>query len=298
MNKFFALLVAFMPLFLWPLVVVQDSCVVTLEHPGGGLIVGPGYLRYGAEVAVLKKEGDYSLVAFEGQEGWVDSEALLEVKSVVQDAVVGFHGAYVFSIPDTEEGPIFYLPFESPVKILEELPEQNRRWLAIELLSGEKVYIQKNTLQFEKKLLSLQEMVEFSKHFLNINYLWGGTTSWGYDCSGFVQMLYRQRGVHLPRNSSEQALDGRFNDVETAKEGDLVFFKNKTGKVVHVGMMIDEKNFIHSFTKEEAWITLSSLEDPRFINGHYYYGYFLRRIDPSCIKEGERGNIFAHEARS
>ena len=88
----------------------------------------------------------------------------------------------------------------------------------------------------------------WGREFLGTPYLWGGSSSFGLDCSGFVQMCYRLAGnIVLRRDADIQRTDERFApvDKESLKPGDLVFF-GKPDKITHVGMHYKENTFIHS----------------------------------------------------
>lgn len=240
-------------------------------------------IRYGTKVEIADEKEMWAHITYPSWHGWVLKTQLFDIKEDPKspsDATVGYRGAYLYKVADTEWGPFIHLPFETPLAVLEELPESHRRWIHVKLQDGQTGYVQRSQLTFENEPLSMSEMVEFSKKFLGTKYLWGGTSSFGYDCSGFTQMLYRQMGIALPRNSNQQAIDPRFQEVtrNEARAGDLVFSKNGSGKVVHVGMMINSSEFIHSFTKQESWICISSLHDERFRNGHFYYATEIKRF--------------------
>ncbi len=90
-------------------------------------------------------------------------------------------------------------------------------------------------------------MVEFAQKLLDAPYLWGGRTVFGIDCSGFVQLCARAAGKLLPRDASQQIKEGELvYFLPEIQPGDLAFFGNEDGKIVHVGMMIDSERILHA----------------------------------------------------
>lgn len=83
--------------------------------------------------------------------------------------------------------------------------------------------------------------------FLGAPYAWGGMSYWGMDCSGLVQLLYRYRGIPMPHSASKQATMGRILDfIQEAQPGDLAFFNDADGQVVHVGILLSPDRILHA----------------------------------------------------
>ncbi len=93
-------------------------------------------------------------------------------------------------------------------------------------------------------------IVDTSYMYLNAPYLWGGKTPFGIDCSGFTQMVYKLNGYKLLRDASQQATQGEvLSFIEESEPGDLAFFDNEEGKIIHVGIMLKDNYIIHASGK-------------------------------------------------
>ena len=94
------------------------------------------------------------------------------------------------------------------------------------------------------------KMIEFAQKFLGVPYLWGGRSIFGIDCSGFVQLCARAAGKLLPRDASLQVKMGDLvYFLPEIQPGDLAFFGNEEGRIVHVGMMLDTERILHASGK-------------------------------------------------
>lgn len=90
-------------------------------------------------------------------------------------------------------------------------------------------------------------LLSFAFHYLNAPYLWGGRTLAGIDCSGFTQNVFHSIGIDLPRDASQQVNSGSVVDfVEEAKIGDIAFFENEEGRIIHVGIICGQNQIIHA----------------------------------------------------
>jgi hypothetical protein len=86
-----------------------------------------------------------------------------------------------------------------------------------------------------------------AQKYLNAPYLWGGRSPFGIDCSGFTQMVFKICGYRILRDSSQQASQGKaVSTFGEALPGDLAFFKNKDGKIIHVGILMSKDKIIHA----------------------------------------------------
>lgn len=93
------------------------------------------------------------------------------------------------------------------------------------------------------------KIVSTAKKYIGVPYKWGGTTTKGFDCSGYVQYVFNENGISIPRTSSSQYYElTRKVSKSNLQPGDLVFFNTSGKGVSHVGIYIGDGMFIHSGT--------------------------------------------------
>lgn len=126
------------------------------------------------------------------------------------------------------------------------------KYFKVFLPNGEVGYIEKRFVQREPlvKRYSLEALLNTSSRFMGVSYVWGGRSAKGFDCSGFIQTVFRFVGIELPRDASLQYLAGTplGKSLKNLSSGDLVFFSYDSRKISHVALYVGgkEKDFIHS----------------------------------------------------
>lgn len=238
---------------------------------------------YAEPLQLISYDGEWAQVATEidSYRGWVRKSSLINRLTAGESAYaygyVARHAAHIYREQDTIYGPIITLPYESRLELVS-CPSQglSERWLQIKLLGGSCGYIQKGDIALSRPLLNIEDMCAHSRFFLNLPYTWGGRSSFGYDCSGLVQMLYRSCGIYLPRDAKDQyTWQGvKVIEIEALKKGDLLFFGQNKDKIQHVGLFLGGEEFIHTCAVVEnmPYVRVSRLSDREW-NGGGYYGY-------------------------
>lgn len=228
---------------------------------------------FSEQVNVIEENSDWTKIetAIDHYKGWIKSDQLCHKQTdfygnACTTAKVSRCMAHLYHVPDTVYGPILTIPFESVLKVVG-LGNDNSRWIKVLTVDGHEAFIQRGDITLNQAVISRDHIASFSIQFLGLPYTWGGRSSFGYDCSGFVQMLYRQMGVYLPRDSKDQAKwEGLVPiEINNMLPGDLIFFGLSEDKIHHVGMYIGSGQFIHATVAENApYIHISNLSDPEW----------------------------------
>lgn len=164
--------------------------------------------------------------------------------------------------------------------IVLEVAQSDSEWVKLKLPDGSFGYIHScdavlkdaNAL-VAAALPDYEKMIEIGKKLIGVPYVWSGTSAFGIDCSGFVQLLFHMFGITLFRDAHMQAGDFRCVHVEKKdlKPGDLVFFgKGKSPDlqgISHIGIAVDENHFIHSC--RPFGVIIFDYKNPRY-SGFYW----------------------------
>jgi cell wall-associated NlpC family hydrolase len=223
---------------------------------------------YGAQISVIEQRAGWARVRTADEyTGWMAAGAFRPgaYASSGRAAFVETLFANVYREPDvTKHAPLLTLPYEARLEAAAEPAKGDRRWIEVRLVDGSPAWVQSGDLTFDPPRLAVAAIADYARRFLGLPYLWGGTSTFGYDCSGFVQMLYRRAGVTLPRDAQPQADWSGLARVERAelRPGDLLYFGASPRKITHTGLYAGNGEFIDATVHERPVVRLDRLADP------------------------------------
>ncbi|MES2681043.1 MAG: C40 family peptidase [Bacteroidota bacterium] len=200
-------------------------------------------LLFGEQYTVIEQAEDWIKIvtAYDQYECWISRKQHYKLseqsfKALKKQSVL-YSGELVQVINDKKTGTSF------PVTLGASLP-----------------FLKNNRLQFDERDFEFEglftgwnekrpakDLVTTAFLLMHAPYLWGGKTPFGIDCSGFTQLVYKLNGYYLPRDAYQQVDQGiALTFVEEADAGDLAYFDNENGKIVHVGILLNNHQIIHA----------------------------------------------------
>jgi gamma-D-glutamyl-L-lysine dipeptidyl-peptidase len=252
-----------------PDLIVDKPVANMFSKPDAGSDVVSQTLYGSGVLTIEKKPGWYRIVTADDYSGWV---AAPDVRPVPREGYapagqllrVSALSANIYREPDvTRHAPLLELPWESRLELAPDKPHDGPRWLPVRLVDGELGWVQRGDVSEDSGPMSVEATLQLAHRFLGITYTWGGTSSYGFDCSGFTQMLVRQRGITMPRDADIQASWSGVVPVERKdlQPGDLLFFGSSPAKITHTGMYLGNGEFIHDTTHDHPGVQIGRLDD-------------------------------------
>jgi len=198
-------------------------------------------ILFGEQYKIIESRKKFSKIrlAHDKYEGWICNKQLLEIDKVDYDNLLSSEKNYTTDVLDIIKSDSFQTIVMGSVlpKIQDSIFKFNNTDYTFEGLTV-------NGKQAKEILITNAMM------YLNSPYLWGGRTPFGIDCSGLSQTVYRLNGIDLPRDANDQSEVGTtLSFVEESEPGDLAFFDNEEGKIVHVGIILENNHVIHASGK-------------------------------------------------
>ena len=246
----------------------------------------------GMPVRILEKSGSWRRVQTpEGYIGWMSGSLKPQTREQLNDflakpkIIITSHYALAYVEPYEFSQPVSDLVVGNMLMIKEKVDD----FYEVEYPDGRTGFVSRaDALQTEEWLkgieLNGERIVETAKQLMGVPYVWGGTSAKGLDCSGFTKLVYFLHGIIIDRDASQQIKNGAEVDTdgtfENAKKGDLVFFgekatsENPKERVVHVGIYMGNKEFIHASDN----IHINSFAPDSSIYDAYNTNRYLRTI--------------------
>ena len=191
---------------------------------------------YGELFKVLEQRKSWSRIrlAYDKYEGWIDNKQYVEISEEDYNTIIKedhlLSTDLIEYIQDSDD-QLYTIPIGSSLN-------------GLKLLNH--TFDGSSSSEKQEK----NNLIKTAFLYLNAPYLWGGKTPFGIDCSGFTQMVYKLNGYHLLRDASQQATQGHaLSFIEESEPGDLAFFDNSEGNIIHVGIIMEDNYIIHAHGK-------------------------------------------------
>lgn len=204
---------------------------------------------YGTVVTVRSTSGGWSRVVVpsqpsprdrRGYPGWIPTWQLTVTppRRTASVAVVLSKTAWLRSAPSGSSSAtrVMEVSYDTRLPVV----SADTTWVEVSLLNGRDGYLRRSDVALRPsgaaRSASAHEVIGEARKFLGLAYLWGGTSGFGFDCSGFTYSVFHVLGRTIPRDAAPQSQRGVAVARLDLRPGDLVFFRDSSGVVVHVAI--------------------------------------------------------------
>ena len=201
-------------------------------------------LLFGETFQIIEETGSWSFIKIEydNYEGWVSTNSIQFISEETFNQIVNGNSYITNNLFNTiinkKNNENTIIPLGST------LPNFNLPEKSFQIGDNQYKLITTETISKNYNIVSLTKLL------LNSPYLWGGKNPFGIDCSGFVQVPYKVLGVSMPRDAHQQVkLGNTINFISDSIPGDLAFFDDSEGNIIHVGIIISSNEIIHASGK-------------------------------------------------
>ncbi len=192
-------------------------------------------------VTMVEGQDDWQRVQMDdGYEGWIHNFYLTESSANFTNSLTITNRIAPVRPQRGKNGAVLtMLSFGTIVPVLEKTSGYSK----IQLINKNTGFIppQENVIPGKRDII-----IKLAKSLIGVPYLWGGKSSFGYDCSGFVQMVLKTAGILIPRDTGEQVETEGLEkiSINETQLGDLIFF-SENNRINHVAFSIGDSNIIH-----------------------------------------------------
>ena len=220
-----------------------DQAVVPVRVQPGDRQEMSNQLLFGDLVIIKGNVTEWLLIeSFDDRyEGWVDQKQVLNIPKELFSELIDAerHYAMDLSASGTYNGSETPFLFTCGARLPFYADDMFRIKDRIGIYSGEVIK--------PEETADPTMLIRVAFKYLGAPYLWGGRSPFGIDCSGFVQIVFKTMGIMLPRDASQQVMLGDpLSFVSEAFPGDLAFFGNEEGEIIHVGIVAGDSHIIHA----------------------------------------------------
>ncbi|WDL88136.1 C40 family peptidase [Priestia aryabhattai] len=205
-------------------------------------------LLLGEEVYVTERKGKWAKIVIpsqfsskdeRGYPGWVPSHQLIsQAEYSPLNKPTAVVTAAIATLQLAEEA--LQISYQTQLPLLKE----DKEWLEVQTPVGSGKIKRQDAVVIEDRNRKATKgtgdmIIAAGEQFLNLPYLWGGMSAWGYDCSGFVYATHKANGYLIPRDATDQARRGKEVGLDSIQPGDLLFFayEKAKGSIHHVGIV-------------------------------------------------------------